>query len=97
LIDQLSTRLQSLKYTIDNTASQIKLSEDEYALSDQLLKAEEIKFKNGDSNFFMINAREENVTNSYLSLLSNLSENFKSYIEYNYLNGENQNLSKASF
>lgn len=97
LIDQVSTRLQSLKFTIDNTASQIKLSEDEYALSDQLLRAEEIKFKNGDSNFFMINAREENVTNSYLSLLSNLSENFKSYIEYNFLNGENQQLSKISF
>lgn len=92
LIDQVSSRLQSLKYTIDNTSSQIKISEDEYSLSNELLKAEEVKFKNGDSNFFMINAREENVTNSYISLLSNLSENYKSYIEYNFLNGENKTL-----
>lgn len=96
LIDQVSTRLQSLKYTIDNTSAQIKISEDEYNLSNQLLTAEEIKFKNGDSNFFMLNAREENLTNSYISLLSNLSENFKSYIEYNFLNGENKNLSNIS-
>ncbi|MDD3266640.1 MAG: TolC family protein [Burkholderiales bacterium] len=92
LIDQISSRLQTLKYTVDLTGSQVNLSEEENKLANQLLSAEETKFKNGDSNFFMINAREENVTNSYISLLSNLSENYKSYIEYNFLNGNNKEL-----
>lgn len=96
LIDQVSSRLQSLRYTIGNTSEQIKISEDEYSLSSQLLKAEELKFKNGDSNFFMLNAREENVTNSYISLLANLSENYKSFIEYNFLNGENKQIKSIS-
>lgn len=92
LIDQISSKLQALKFTVNNTASQLQISKDDYNISNQLLKAEEVKFMNGDSNFFMINAREENVTNSYLTLLSNLSDNYKSYIEYNFLNGQNVNL-----
>mgnify|MGYP006360421793 FL=1 len=97
LIDQIATRIQSLRFTIDNTASQIEISEDEYKLSNQLLKAEEVKFRNGDSNFFMLNAREENLTNSYISLLANFAENYKSYIEYNFLNGKNKDLKHIAF
>lgn len=97
LIDQISSRLQILKYTINTTGAQIHLAEDENKLANQLLKAEEVKFKNGDSNFFMLNAREENVTNSYISLLYNLSENYKSYIEYNFLNGNNKDLKNMVF
>jgi hypothetical protein len=92
LVEQIASRVKSLHYTVSNTAEQISLAQNEFILSNELLKAENNRVMNGDSNFFMLNAREENATNSYLSLLGNLSDNYKAMIEYNFLNGKNVNL-----
>lgn len=92
LVEQIASRVKSLHYTVSNTAEQISLAQNEFSLSNELLKAENNRIMNGDSNFFMLNAREENATNSYLSLLGNLSDNYKAMIEYNFLNGKNVNL-----
>jgi outer membrane protein TolC len=92
LVDQVSTKIKALHYTVNNTAQQITLAHSEYALAEQLVAAENQKIANGDSNFFMLNAREENMTNSYLSYLNSLYENYKATIEYNFLNGKNIDL-----
>ncbi|MCX8514331.1 MAG: TolC family protein [Burkholderiales bacterium] len=92
LVDQVATKIKALHYTVNNTAERITLAESEYALSEKLVMAENQKINNGDSNFFMLNAREENMTNSYLSYLTGLYENYKADIEYNFLNGKNVNL-----
>lgn len=94
LVDQVATKIQSLHYTVNNTAEQITLAQSEYSLSEKLVAAENEKINNGDSNFFMLNAREENMTNSYLSYLNSLYENYKATIEYNFLNGQNIDLNK---
>lgn len=96
LVDQVATKIKALHYTVNNTAEQITLAQSEYALSKKLVTAENEKINNGDSNFFMLNAREENMTNSYLSYLNNLDENYKATIEYNFLNGKNINLNNMS-
>lgn len=92
LMDQITARLNSLHYIVNNTANQIDLSNSELKLSKELLTAEKTRFDNGDSNFFMLNTREENVTNSYLLLLNSLADNYNAYIEYNFLNGRNIHL-----
>jgi outer membrane protein TolC len=92
LVDQVATKIKSLHYTVNNTATQTHLAESEYAISEKLVIAENQKITNGDSNFFMLNAREENMTNSYLSYLNSLYENYKAHIEYNFLNGKNIDL-----
>lgn len=92
LVDQIGTKIKALHYTVNNTAGQITLAQNEYDLSKKLVAAENEKINNGDSNFFMLNAREENMNNSYLSYLNSLYENYKATIEYNFLNGKNINL-----
>ncbi|MDQ5921678.1 MAG: hypothetical protein QG673_1737 [Pseudomonadota bacterium] len=92
LVDQVATKIKALHYTVNNTAQQITLAHSEYALSEKLVIAENQRINNGDSNFFMLNAREENMTNSYLSYLNSLYENYKATIEYNFLNGKNIDL-----
>lgn len=94
LVDQIATKIKSLHYTVNNTAEQITLAKSEYDLAKQLVKAENDKINNGEGNFFMLNAREENMTNSYLSYLSSLYENYRAVIEYNFLNGQNVDLNK---
>ncbi|MFN8769739.1 MAG: TolC family protein [Neisseriaceae bacterium] len=92
LIDQVSTKLNTLYITVNSTADQVSLVKSELQFSRDLLKAENSRFNNGDSSFFMLNTREENLTNSYLSLLNYLLDNYNAYIEYNFLNGNNVNL-----
>ena len=92
LVDQVATKIKSLHYTVNNTSKQANLAQSEYAISEKLVIAENQKITNGDSNFFMLNAREENMTNSYLSYLNSLYENYKANIEYNFLNGRNIDL-----
>lgn len=94
LVDQVATKIKALHYTVNNTAEQIVLAKNEYALAEQLVAAENAKIANGEGNFFMLNAREESMTNSYLSYLNSLYENYKATIEYNFLNGQNVDLNK---
>lgn len=94
LVDQIATKIKSLHYTVNNTAEQITLAKSEYDLATQLVNAENEKINNGEGNFFMLNAREESMTNSYLSYLNSLYENYRAVIEYNFLNGQNVNLDK---
>ena len=95
LVDKLKSRTETLHFTANITAQQINVSKDELQLSKDLLVAENKRFKHGDSNFFMLNLREENVTNSYLSLIKSISEHYNALIEYNFLNGKNLHLMKS--
>lgn len=92
LVDQVATRIKTLQYTVNNTAEQIELAQNEYSLSEKLVVAENQRIDKGDSNFFVLNTREENMLNTYLSYLNSLGENYKATIEYNFLNGKNVNL-----
>ena len=89
LSEQIANRLHSLQYTINNTNQQIDLAKQEFSLSKQLLDAEEKRLNAGDSSYFLINSREENLTNSYISMLNNLEDNYNAHIEYNIINGRN--------
>lgn len=97
LVDQVATRINTLHYTVNNTAEQISLAHKEYALAEKLVVAENQRINNGDSNFFMLNAREENMANSYLSYLDSLYNNYKAIIEYNFLNGKNVSLNNEIY
>lgn len=95
LIDQVSTKLNALYQTVNATSEQVEFVKSEVQLSKELLNAENTRFNNGDSSFFMLNTREENLTNAYLSLLNSLLDNYNSYIEYNFLNGNNVSLTNV--
>jgi hypothetical protein len=95
LVDKLKTRIDTLHFTANITADKVGVSKDELKLSKDLLVAESKRFKHGDSNFFMLNLREENVTKSYVELIKVISEHYAALIEYNFLNGKNLHLMKS--
>ena len=95
LLDQLKSQFETLHYSVTATATQVDMSKSENQLSQDLLKAEDTRVKNGDSNFFMLNQREENATNSYLSYINGIASNYQALLEYNFLNGKNSTLTKA--
>lgn len=95
LMDQLRSRINTLRYTINNTSAQANLAKSELSLSGDLLSAENQRINNGDSNFFVLNIREENQTNSMINLINAMSANYQAYIEYNFLNGQNVNLART--
>lgn len=95
LLDQLKSQLETLHYSVDATASQVDMSKTENKLATDLLSAENRRIQNGDSNFFMLNLREDNAINSYLTYINVISSNYQALIEYNFLTGNNANLHKA--
>ncbi|TXI92204.1 MAG: TolC family protein [Neisseriales bacterium] len=95
LLDQLKSQLETLHYSVDATASQVDMSKAENKLATDLLNAENRRIQNGDSNFFMLNLREDNAINSYLTYINVISSNYQALIEYNFLTGNNANLHKA--
>jgi outer membrane protein TolC len=95
LLDQIKSQLETLHYSVQATASQIGISKLENKLAFDLLNAEDKRLKNGDSNFFMLNLREDNATNSYLNYLDLIASNYNALIQYNYLVGDNVNLNRT--
>lgn len=95
LLDQLKAQLETLHYSVDATASQVDMSRTENKLATDLLDAENRRVQNGDSNFFMLNLREDNATNSYLNYINVIAGNYQALIEYNFLTGNNVHLTKA--
>lgn len=92
LLDQLRSRIHILSFRIKNTSMQGELSANDLSLSRELYEAEDKRFNNGDSSFFMLNLREENVTNAYLSMINATMQNYQAFIEFNFLNGKNIDL-----
>lgn len=95
LLDQLYSRINTLSFRIKNTRTQRELAQNEWSLAQELFIAENDRFDEGDSNFFMLNLREENVTNAYIGMLNAISQNYQALIEYNFLNGQNMDLIKT--
>jgi outer membrane protein TolC len=95
LMDQLRSRINTLRYTVNNTSNQASLAKSELSLSGDLLAAENKRINNGDSNFFMLNIREENQTNSTINMINAITQNYQAFIEYNFLNGKNVDLEKT--
>ena len=52
------------KQTVKKTTSPSKKFQEEVEIAKKLLKAENIRFKNGDSDFFILNAREQDFLNA---------------------------------
>lgn len=95
LLDQLYSRINTLSFRIKNTSAQTKLANNEWSLAQELFTAESARFDEGDSNFFMLNLREENVTNAYIGMINAISQNYQALIEYNFLNAQNADLTKT--
>lgn len=95
LLDQLRSQIETLRYSVSATATQVDMSKSENRLAQDLLTAEANRIKNGDSNLFMLNLREDNATNSYISYINGIANNYQSLIEYNFLTGKNINLRKT--
>lgn len=95
LLDQLRARMHILSFRIKNTNLQRELSASDLSLSKELYVAEDKRFNNGDSSFFMLNLREENITNAYLNMISATMQNYQAFIEFNFLNGKNINLTQT--
>ncbi len=95
LLDQLRSRIHVLSFRIKNTRTQGELSANDLSLSKELYQAEDKRFENGDSSFFMLNLREENVANAYLNMISATMQNYQAFIEFNFLNGQNIDLTQT--
>ncbi len=95
LVDQLRSQIETLHYSVTATANQVNMSKSENKLAIDLLSAENNRVKNGDSNFFMLNLREDNATNSYINYINGVASNYQAIIEYNFLIGKNISLTKT--
>ncbi len=95
LLEKLKSQLETLHYSVSASANQVDLSKVENRLAQDLLAAENKRIQSGDSNFFMLNLREDNATNSYLNYINGIASNYQALIEYNFLTGNNASLFKT--
>lgn len=95
LLDQLQSQLETLSYSVNATSNQSNMAVMDTTLTQELLNFENKRVQNGDSNFFMLNLREDNATGAYLNYIDGIASNYQAIIEYNFLTGKNIELTKA--
>ena len=61
LKDSILNEIKSIFNRVNEVKNIIKNAEEEITLTKRLLEVENIRFKSGDSDFFMINAREQDL------------------------------------
>ena len=69
----------SYQQEVENYNEQISLAEQNLNNYDKLLKAEEIRFKNGESSIFLINSRENKKIDAQEKLINLKAKVIKSY------------------
>ena len=69
----------SYQQEVENYNEQISLAEQNLNNYEKLLKAEEIRFKNGESSIFLINSRENKKIDAQEKLINLKAKVIKSY------------------
>lgn len=59
--DSLTMKLQNALKTLNNAREYVNITRKEIELAQTMQNAEQIRFRNGDSDYFLLNVRDENV------------------------------------
>jgi outer membrane protein TolC len=65
--DKLRTELENILITLETAYNKIQLTKQEIHLADKMLAAENERFRKGDSDYFVINLREEALANARIN------------------------------
>lgn len=86
--NQIQFKRKYILEAIGITAGQIVNAERSSAFSKLLVEAERLKFNNGESSLFLLNARENKWLETELKLAEYKLKFIKSFIELTYINGD---------
>jgi len=89
---EIQNKLKFTSSAVDVLALQLQTAEKNLDYSKRMLEAEKLKFENGESSIFLINARENKWLEAELKRLETMNKYIKAVFDYLYLKGNMDDL-----
>lgn len=80
--DKLKANFENLQFQLESIKMIMNNYRQEISYAERMQDAERIKFKNGGSDFFLLNIREQNTASSKINLLKSKKKYVKLYVKY---------------